>query len=162
MPFKLSRKITLLLGLLTIFIIFMGYIAYTEIHNNTSQTPTASPTPTEYPNYSTSTPLVTNYSITIPEFRKVGFGIAEINMKFIAPKPSLQNQQITSEANYSTTILPITLSTNSSNTSLILPPVLNGTSILVNVDVYSYTMSTDNPRILVASQQWHETKYVYM
>jgi hypothetical protein len=106
MSFKLSRKITLLLGLLAIFIIFMGYVAYIEIHNNTSPTPTPSPIPTEYPNNSSSTPLVTNYSITIPEIYHVGFGIAEINMKFIAPSP-LQNIQ--TKANFSTTKLPIAL-----------------------------------------------------
>ncbi len=159
MPFKPSRKINLLLGLLAIFIIFIGYFAYIEINNNTSPSLTPSPTPTEKPTNSSSTPLVTDYSITIPEIYHVGFGIAEINLKFIAPSP-LQNIQ--TQANFSTTILPITLSTNLNNTTnSILPAIVNGTTINIKVEVYLYTMSTDNPRIHVASLEWNEIKYVY-
>ena len=84
-------------------------------------------------------------------------------MKFIAPTPNLQNQQPISEANYSTTKLPITLSTKLSNTTnQTLPPIVNGTTIDIEVNVYQYTMIIDNPRILAASQGWNETKYVYM
>ena len=160
MSFKLSRKTTILLGLLSVFIIFIGYVAYMETHNNIPQTPTnSSPTPTEYPNNSSSTPLVTNYSVTIPEIYHVGFGVAEINMKFIVPFP-FQNSQ--TEANFSTNKLPITLSTNPSNaTNSILPPIVNGTIIEIKVNVYQYTMSTDNPRILVASKEWNENRYIY-
>jgi hypothetical protein len=142
-----------------------------ETHNNIPQTPTtSSPTPTENPDGSTNTTLVTDYSVTIPlpEIYRVnsnvgiGFGIAEIQMKFIAPTPNLQNQQPISEANYSTTKLPITLSTKLSNTTnQTLPPIVNGTTIDIEVNVYQYTMIIDNPRILAASQGWNETKYVY-
>ena len=155
-----SRKVTLLLGLFAIFIILMWYFAYIETNNNTSPSPTPSSTPTEKPTNSSSTPLVTDYSITIPEIHNVGFGIAEINIKFIAPSP-LQNIQ--TQANFSTTKLPITLSTNLNNTTnSILPAIVNGTTINIKVDVYWYTMSTANPRELVASQEWNETKYVYL
>jgi hypothetical protein len=103
--------------------------------------------------------MVTNYSVTIPEIYHVGFGVAEINMKFIAPFP-FQNSQ--TEANFSTNKLPITLSTNPSNaTNSILPPIVNGTIIEIKVNVYQYTMSTDNPRILVASKEWNENRYIY-
>jgi hypothetical protein len=171
MSFHISRKTSILLGLLSVFIIFIAYVAYIETHNNIPQTPsTSSPTPTENPVSSTNITLVTDYSVTIPlpEIYRVnsklgiGFGIAEIQMKFIAPTPNLQNQQPTSEANYSTTKLPITLSTKLSNTTnQTLPPIVNGTTIEIKVDVYKYTMITDNPRILEASQEWNETKYVY-
>ncbi len=168
MSFQLSRKLILSLSFLTIFIIFTGYFAYTEIHNNIIPTPTASPTPTNYPNNESSTQLMTNYSITIPEIYRVnehvglGFGVAEINLKFIAPSSNLQNEQNISEANFTTTKLPITLSTNPINTTNgILPAIANGTIIEIKVDVYQYTMSTDNPRILVASKEWNETKYIF-
>jgi len=136
----------------------MGYFAYIEFNIRITPTPTSSPTPTENAN----APLITNYSITIPEIYKVGFGIAEIQMKFIAPTPNLQNQQPVSEANYFTTKLPITLSTNPSDaTNHTLPPIINGTTIDIKVNVYQFTMITDNPRILAASEGWNETKYVY-
>lgn len=109
-----------------------------------------------------NTAIITDYTVTIPEIYKLGFGVAEINMKFIAPPPSLKEEQLVSEANFATTILPITFSTKPNNNSnLTLPPIFNGTTIEINVDVYLYTMITDNPRILVASQQWNETKYNY-
>jgi hypothetical protein len=159
MSFKLSRRASILLGLLSVFIIFIGYVAYIETHNDVLPTPTSSPAPTEKPTNSSSTPLVTDYSITIPEIYHVGFGIAEINLKFIAPSP-LQNIQ--TQANFSTTILPITLSTNLNNTTnSILPAIVNGTTINIKVEVYLYTMSTDNPREFVASQEWNETKFAY-
>ena len=83
-------------------------------------------------------------------------------MKFIAPSPTLQNKQHVSIANYSTTKLPFTLSTNPiDETNPTLPPILNGTTIDIKVNVYHYTMITDNPRILVATQGWNETKYIY-
>lgn len=103
--------------------------------------------------------ILTDYTVTIPEIYELGFGVAEINMKFIAPSPSLQEQQLVSEANFTTTILPTTFSTNTNNSTL--PAIYNGTTIEIKVDVYQYTMITDNPRILVASQQWNETKHVY-
>ena len=99
MPFKLSRKTTMLLGLLAFFIILTGIVSFIEIHNNISPTPTSSPTPTNYPSNQSNTQLVTNYSITIPEIYKVnehvglGFGVAEINLKFIAPSSNLQSEQ---------------------------------------------------------------------
>jgi hypothetical protein len=83
-------------------------------------------------------------------------------MKFIAPSPSLQNEQRVSEANFTTTILPTTFSTKPNNTSnSTLPAIYNGTTIEIKVNVYQCTMITDNPRILAASQQWNETKYAY-
>ena len=109
-----------------------------------------------------NTAILTDYTITIPEIYKIGFGIAEINMKFIAPSPSLQEKLIVPEANFTTTLLPITFSTEPNNTSnSTLPAIYNGTTIEITVDVYQYTMITDNPRILVTSQQWNETKYEY-
>jgi hypothetical protein len=160
LTFKLSKKITILLALLSIIIILTTYVAYIEINGRIAPTNTPSPSPTESPNAPSSTPLITSYSITIPEFYKVGFGIAEIQMKFIAPSPNLQNQQPVSEANYSTTKLPITLSTNPSDAPIkTLPPIINGTTIDIKVDVYLYTMQIDNPRIHVASKGWNETKY---
>lgn len=109
-----------------------------------------------------NTAIITDYTVTIPEIYKLGFGVAEINMKFIAPSPSLQEEQLVSEANFTTTKLPTTFSTKPNNTSnLTLPAVFNGTTIDIKVEVYQYTMITDNPRILVASQQWNETKYNY-
>jgi hypothetical protein len=109
-----------------------------------------------------NTAILTDYTVTIPEIYELGFGVAEINMKFIAPSPSLQEQQLVSEVNFTTTILPTTFSTKPNNTSnLTLPAIFNGTTIEIKVDVYQYTMITDNPRILVASQQWNETKYNY-
>ena len=109
-----------------------------------------------------NTAIITDYTVTIPEIYKLGFGVAEINMKFIAPSPSLQEEQLVSEANFTTTKLPITFSTKPNNTSnLTLPAIFNGTTIDIKVEVYQYTMITDNPRILVASQQWNETKYNY-
>jgi hypothetical protein len=171
MTFKLSKKVTLLLGLLSVFIIFMGYVTYREIQGGTpnlAPTPTSSPTPTEYPNNSSSTPLVTNYSVTIPEIYRVnehvglGFGVAEINLKFIAPSPTLQKQLSVSEADFSSTKLPFTLSTSPSNTtSSILPAIFNGTTIVIKVDVYQFTMDTQNPRILAASKEWNITEYEY-
>jgi hypothetical protein len=117
------------------------------------------PQSTEEPDDS-NTAILTDYNVTIPEIYELGFGIAEINMKFIAPSPSLQEQQLVSEANFTTTILPVTFSTKPNNTSnLTLPAIFNGTIIEIKVNVYLYTMITDNPRILVASQQWNETKY---
>jgi hypothetical protein len=156
MEFKLSKKATFILGLLCAFTVLFGYLAYIESQKDTHQTPT---TPTENPDNS-NTAIITDYTVTIPEIYKLGFGVAEINMKFIAPSPSLQEQQFVSEANFTTTILPTTFSTKPNNTSnLTLPAIFNGTTIEIKVDVYQYTMITDNPRILVASQQWNETKY---
>ena len=107
-----------------------------------------------------NTAVLTDYSVTIPEIYKLGFGLAEINMKFIVPSPSLQDKQLVSEANFTTTKLPVTFSTKPNDKSnLTLPTIFNGTTIEIKVDVYQYTMITDNPRILVASQQWNETKY---
>ena len=109
-----------------------------------------------------NTAVLTDYTVTIPEFYKMTFCVAEINMKFIAPSPSLQEQLLVSEANLTTTILPTTFSTKPNKTSnLTLPAIFNGTTIEIKVEVYQYTMITDNPRILVASQQWNETKYNY-
>ena len=117
--------------------------------------------PTEISDDSNTT-VLTDYTVTIPEIYKIGFGIAEINMKFIAPSPSLQEKLIVPEANFTTTLLPITFSTEPNNTSnSTLPAIYNGTTIEITVDVYQYTMITDNPRILVTSQQWNETKYEY-
>ena len=109
-----------------------------------------------------NTAIITDYTVTIPEIYKLGFGVAEIKMKFIAPSPSLQEQQLVSEVNFTTTMLPTTFSTKPKNNSnLTLPAIFNGTTIIIKVDVYQYTMITDNPRILVASQQWNETKHIY-
>ena len=117
--------------------------------------------PIEDPDNS-NTAILTDYTVTIPEIYKLGFGVAEINMKFIAPSPSLQEEQLVSEANFTTTKLPTTFSTKPNNTSnLTLPAIFNGTIIEIKVDVYQYTMITDNPRILVASQQWNETRHNY-
>ena len=117
--------------------------------------------PTEISDYSNTT-VLTDYTVTIPEIYKMTFGVAEINMKFIAPSPSLQEQLLVSEANFTTTILPITFSTEPTNTSnLTLPAIFNGTTIEITVDVYQYTMIKKNPRIFVTSQQWNETKYNY-
>ena len=167
MSFKLSKKSTIFLGLVSVVIIFTGYFAYIEAQNRISPTPTPSHTPTEYPN-NPSTPQVTSYTVTIPEIYRVsehvglGFGRAEINLKFIAPSSSLQNEQNISEVNFTTTKLPITLTANQNNsTNSILPAIINGTTIYIKVDVYQYTMIVDNPRILVASKEWNETKYVY-
>jgi len=144
-------------ALLSIVIILIGYFAYIEYNSTITPTPTSFPNPTENAN----APLITNYSITIPEIYKVGFGIVEIQLNFIAPTTNLQNQQPVSEANYSTTKLPITLSTNPSDvTNRTLPPIINGTTIDIKVNVYWYTFTTDNPRILVASEKWIETKYI--
>ncbi|MDI9577394.1 MAG: hypothetical protein QM398_04595 [Thermoproteota archaeon] len=157
MSLKIPKRLVIVFALLSIVIILIGYFAYIEFNSRIAPTPTSSPTPTENPN----APLITNYSITIPEIYKVGFGIAEIQMKFIAPTSNLQNQQPVSEANYSTTKLPITLSTNPSDaTNHTLPPIINGTTIDIKVNVYWYTLITDNPRILVASEKWTETKYI--
>lgn len=153
----ISKRMVIIYALLSIVIILIGYFAYIDYNSRITPTPTSFPNPTE----NAHTPLITNYSITIPEIYKVGFGIAEIQMKFIAPTTNLQNQQPISEANYSTTNLPITLSTNpSDSTNQTLPPIINGTTINIKVNVYWYTMITDNPRILVASQEWTETKYI--
>ena len=111
----------------------------------------------EDPDNSSNTAVITDYTVTIPEIYKLGFGVAEINMKFIAPSPGLQEKQHVSEANFTTTVLPATFSTKPTN--ITLPAIFNGTTIEIKVDVYQYTMITDNPRILVASQQWNETKY---
>jgi hypothetical protein len=155
---KISKRMVIIYALLSIVIILIGYFAYIEFNSRITPTPTPFPTPTENANAL----LITNYSITIPEIYKVGFGIAEIQMKFIAPTPNLQNQQPVSEANYSTTKLPITLTTKPSDvTDHTLPPIVNGTTIDIKVNVYQYTMITDNPTILAASQGWNETKYVY-
>ena len=170
MPFKLSRKITILLGVLSVFTIIITYVAFIEIQNSPQKQIISSPTPTKHPNNSTNIPLVTDYSVTIPLPEKyrinshvgIGFGIAEIQIKFIAPTINLQYQQPVLEANYSTTKLPITLSTKPSDaTNQILPPTINGTTINIKVNVFQYTMITDNPRILDAAQEWNETKYVY-
>lgn len=140
---------------------------YFTVEEKVIPTPTPIPTPTNYPSNQSNTQLLTNYSITIPEIYKVnehvglGFGIAEINLKFIAPPSNLQIENV-SEANFTTTNLPITLSTNLTNTTkAILPAIVNGTTIEIKVDVYQYTLITDNPRILVASKEWNETKYFY-
>jgi hypothetical protein len=155
---KIPKRMVIVSALLSIIIIFMGYFAYIEFNSRITTAPTSSPTPTENADAS----LITNYSITIPEIYKVGFGVAEIQMKFITPMPNLQNQQPVSEANYSTTKLPITLSTNTSDaTNHTLPLIINGTTIEIKVNVYQYTMITDNPRILAATSQWNETKCVY-
>ena len=111
----------------------------------------------EDPDNSSNTAVITDYTVTIPEIYKLGFGVAEINMKFIAPSPGLQEKQHVSEANFTTTVLPATFSTKPTN--ITLPAIFNGTTIEIKVDVYQYTMITDNPRILVASQQWNETKH---
>ena len=153
MKFKLSKKATFILGLLCAFTVLFGYLAYMESQKDTHQTPT---TPTENPDNS-NTAIITDYAVTIPEIYKLGFGVAEINMKFIAPSPGLQEKQHVSEANFTTTVLPATFSTKPTN--ITLPAIFNGTTIEIKVDVYQYTMITDNPRILVASQQWNETKY---
>ena len=113
----------------------------------------------EDPDNSSNTAVITDYTVTIPEIYKLGFGVAEINMKFIAPSPGLQEKQHVSEANFTTTVLPATFSTKPTN--ITLPAIFNGTTIEIKVDVYQYTMITDNPRILVASQQWNETKHIY-
>ena len=47
------------------------------------------PQSTEEPDDS-NTAILTDYNVTIPEIYELGFGVAEINMKFIAPSPSLQ------------------------------------------------------------------------
>jgi hypothetical protein len=116
---------------------------------------------TEEPDNSNNA-ILTDYTVTIPEIYELGFGVAEINMKFIAPSPSLQKEQLVSEANFTTTKLPATFSTKpNDNSNLTLPAIFNGTTIEITVGVYQYTMITENPRILVASQQWNETKYEY-
>lgn len=165
MAFKLSRRAIILVGSLSVFIIIMGYVSYIEIDKmlkNNTPSPSSSPIPTEYPNNSSSTSLVTSYTVTIPEIHEVGFGVAEINLKFIAPSPSLQKEMNISEKNFTTTILPITLSTNTNNvTNSILPAIFNGTTINIKLYVYQYTMITDNPRILVASKEWNVTEYAY-
>ena len=116
---------------------------------------------TEEPDDS-NTAVLKDYTVTIPEIYELGFGVAEINMRFIAPSPSLQEEQLVSEADFTTTKLPTTFSTKPNKTSnLTLPAIFNGTTIEIKVEVYQYTMITDNPRILVASQQWNETKYNY-
>lgn len=158
MSLKIPKRMVIAFALLSIFIILIGYFAYIDFNSRITPTPTSFPTPTENAN----APLITNYSITIPEIYKVGFGIAEIQMKFIAPTPKLQNQQPVSETNYCTTKLPITLTTYPSDvTNHTLPPIVNGTTIDIKVNVYQYTMITDNPRILAASQEWTETKYIF-
>jgi len=122
MSFKLSKKSTIILGLVFIVIIFMGYFAYIETQNSISPTPTPTNTPTENPN-NPSTQQVTSYTVTIPEIYRVnervglGFGIAEINLKFIAPSSNLQNEQNISEVNFTTTKLPITLIANQNNST---------------------------------------------
>ena len=170
MSLKIPKNTVIVSALLSIVIILIGYFTYIEFNSGITPTPTSSPTPAEYPNNSTSITLVTDYSVTIPlpEIYRanpqvgIGFGIAEIQLKFIVPTPNLQNHQPVIEANYSTTKLPITLSTNPSDaTNQTLPPIINGTTIDIKVNVYQYTMITDNPRILSASQGWNETKYVY-
>ena len=91
-----------------------------------------------------NTTIITDYTVTIPEIHKLGFGVAEINMKFIAPSPSLQEQQLVSEVNFTTTVLPTTFSTKPNNNSnLTLPAIFNGTAVEIKVDVYQYTMITD-------------------
>lgn len=136
---------------LIIIVVIAGYalliLSQTEIQSS------------EEPDDSNTT-VLTDYTVTIPEIYKLGFGVAEINMKFIAPSPSLQEQHIVSEMNFTTTILPTTFSTKPNNTgNSVLPAIFNGTIIEFRVEVYQYTMITENPRILVASQQWNETVY---
>ena len=135
---------------LIITVVIAGYTLFlSQTENQTPEDPDNS-----------NTAILTDYTVTIPEIYELGFGVAEINMKFIAPSPSLQEEQLVSEANFTTTKLPTTFSTKPNNTSnLTLLAIFNGTIIEIKVDVYQYTMITDNPRILVASQQWNETKY---
>ena len=138
---------------LMILVVIAGYtwLILSQTGNQTTEDPDNS-----------NTAILTDYTVTIPEIYKLGFGVGEINMKFIAPSPSLQEEQLVSEANFTITKLPTTFSTKPNNTSnSTLPAIYNGTTIEITVDVYQYTMITDNPRILVASQQWNETKYEY-
>ena len=116
---------------------------------------------TKEPNHSNNA-ILTDYTVTIPEIYELGFGVAEINMKFIAPSPSLQEEHPVSEANFTTAKLPATFLTKpNDNSNLTLPAIFNGTTIEITVDVYQYTMIKKNPRIFVTSQQWNETKYNY-
>jgi hypothetical protein len=50
-----------------------------------------------------NTAVLADYTVTIPEIYELGFGVAEINMRFIASSPSLQEEQLVSEANFTTT-----------------------------------------------------------
>lgn len=158
----MRKSITIATAVILLVVVVAGFVFWQETQIQKSNQTTFSPTPTKNTSTPSNDSLLTNYSITIPEFYKVGFGIAEIQMKFIAPTQQQMNQQPVLEANYSTTKLPITLSTNPSDeTNQTLPPIINGTIINIKVEVYQYTMLTDNPRILAASQGWNETKYIY-
>jgi len=157
MPFKLTRRSSIIFAITFVLVLIIGYFVYLETQNSIK----TSPIPTENPNIN-STPLVANYTVTIPEIYEVGFGVAEINLQFIAPSSSLQQKIEINELNYSTHSLPVTFSTNPDNmTNLTLPALPNETRVDITVNIYQYTMILDNPRILVASSHWNETKYVY-
>jgi len=172
----LSRKKLVLLGILAIFIIFMGYIIYKDTYNsasNSALSPSPEPNnirlPPASPNNPTHFPLVTNYSITIPEIYKIGIGYSIVNMKFLAPSQNLQTEEDWT-INYTAKTLPFIFTTWANNISTssnayyaqILPAVFNGTTIDVKVYVYQYNgEGIPNPIQFMGSKEWAITEYTY-
>ncbi len=166
----------MLLGLLGIFIIFMGYLIYADVNNTTKNSvPQSTPSPVsffppKYPNNPSNIPLVTNYTIIIPQRLYTGEDIPsyKVSMRFIAPLPSLQREENWTITNCSagrgTVPYPFTTwsktgySYNPDSYAQILPYVFNGTTIDVKVDVYGYN-GVDV--LLVYSHEWNVTENVY-
>jgi hypothetical protein len=163
----------------------MGYVVYIDVknysvYNNGVESPTPSPQQnggilppypnSPYPNNPLHLPLVTNYTITIPEIIPKLFGYAVINMRFIAPSSSLQSEENWT-VNFKAFTLPFPFTTWLSNSSTssnpyssaeILPAVFNGTTIDVKVNVYQYNgEGIPNPIQFVASKEWNVTEYIY-
>lgn len=170
-----SRRKVHLLGLLATAIILLGYVGYVGIDNlinSSNLQPTTKPVveqliPPAYPNNPSNYPLVSNYTIIIPQIYNGG-DIPRycVSMKFIAPLPSLQSEENWTITNCTVDRLPFPFTTWASNSSTsydpnsiakILPAVFNGTTVDVKVDVYGYNGINVQ---FVASKEWNITEYV--
>jgi hypothetical protein len=175
--YNLSKKKAALFGLLAVFIIVMGYVVYVDVGNtikSSSQSSTSKPVvnqliPPAYPNNPTNYPLVTNYTIIIPNGLYSGGDIPQykVFMRFIAPLPSLQSQEKWTIENYTVNRVPFPFTTWARNSSTysdsytiaeILPAVFNGTTIAVTVNVYGYNGFNVQ---LVYSTEWNVTEYFH-
>ena len=170
------RRKVVLLGLLAIILIFIGYLAYigiADITKSSNRLPATKPVieqpfPPAHPNNPSNYPLVSNYSITIPEIYNGGdIPKYYVSMKFIAPSPNLQSEESWTITNCTVDRLPFPFTTWASNTSTsydpysiakILPAVFNGTTVDVKVDAYGYN-GVDVQ--FVASKEWNVTEYVH-
>lgn len=163
---RLSKK-KVIISLLIILVILVGYVAFLEVDRTKNAAPSLTPIPVEFPHRApdnpTNIPLVTNYTIFIPQvYGEWFYKKAVININFIAPSLSLQSEENGTISNYYVSTLPCTFSTVPYNGSVagLLPSVFNGTTVEVKVDVYKYDAINPQPT-LIGSNEWNITEEIF-